>query len=72
MVRRRTAVEPLLVEHSLSLHCAPRCHAPALVTLDQGSSLRLLRRWVAPDGRRWLQVRTAAGPGLPRRGWLPG
>lgn len=72
MVRRRVALEPLLVQESLSLRCAPRRHAPALVCLEQGSTLRLLRKWVAPDGRRWLQVQTASGPGTPRRGWLAG
>ncbi len=71
-LRRRLAAEPLLVADSVALRSAPRRHAPALVSLQPGEPLRLLRSWVAPNGRRWLQVQADASPGTPRRGWLAG
>lgn len=71
-VRRRQAAEPLLVADFVSLRSAPRRHAPALVALQPGEPLRLLRSWVAPGGRRWLQVQADSAPGTPRRGWLVG
>jgi hypothetical protein len=43
-VRRRLAAEPLLVADSVALRSAPRRHAPALVALQPGEPLRLLRR----------------------------
>jgi hypothetical protein len=68
-VRRRQAREPWLSTRPMALHCAPRCQAPVLRSLEPGVPLRVLRSWLAPNGRRWLQVEatTAAGPS---RGWL--
>ncbi|MFY8149395.1 MAG: SH3 domain-containing protein [Prochlorococcaceae cyanobacterium] len=71
-LRRRSAGEPLLACGSTPLLASPRRHAPALAELESGEPLQLLRSWWCPAGRRWLQVQTAAGPGEPRRGWLPG
>ncbi|MCX5946399.1 MAG: SH3 domain-containing protein [Cyanobacteria bacterium] len=71
-LRRRQAGDPLLATGPLALRTAPRQQAPALVRLEAGEPLELLRSWWSPGGRRWLQVQTAAGPGAPRRGWLAG
>ena len=73
VVRRRQqgSGEPLLNAMTMALHCAPRCQAPVVRNLEPGVPLRVLRSWLAPNGRRWLQVEasTAAGPS---RGWLLG
>jgi len=71
-LRRRQAGDPLLATGPLALRSAPRQQAPALVRLETGEPLELLRSWWSPCGRRWLQVQTAAGPGETRRGWLAG
>ena len=72
-VRRRQQGrdEPLLNPIAMALHCAPRCQAPVLRHLEPGIPLRVLRSWLAPNGRRWLQVEVAGTAG-PSRGWLGG
>ena len=72
-VRRRQqgGSEPLLNAMTMTLHCAPRCQAPVLRSLEPGVPLRVLRSWLAPNGRRWLQVEAAAAAGT-SRGWLLG
>lgn len=70
--RRERQAEPLLGDGSAGIHCAPRCQAPVLARLEQGAPLRVLREWLEPGGRRWLQVEVASGAGRPRRGWLAG
>jgi len=70
--RRQAALEPLVSSASLSLRCAPERQAPVLAQVEVGAPLRLLRQWVSPQGRRWLQVETAAACGRPARGWLAG
>ncbi|MEB3332234.1 MAG: SH3 domain-containing protein [Synechococcaceae cyanobacterium] len=69
--RRESRREPLLSEGG-SLHCSPDHQAPVLTQLEQGVPLRVLRRWLTPNGRRWLQVEAASAAGRPARGWLPG
>lgn len=71
-LRRRSAGDPLLACGTAPLLTSPRRSAPTLVRLETGEPLQILRTWWSPAGRRWLQVQTAAGPGAPRRGWLPG
>ena len=72
-VRRRQqgSGEPLLNAMTMRLHCAPRCQAPVLRHLEPGVPLRVLRTWLAPNGRRWLQVEAATAAGS-SRGWLLG
>ncbi len=70
--RRERQGEPLLSGSATSLHCAPRCQAPVLVQLEPGAPLRVLRQWLEPGGRRWLQVEASTGAGRASRGWLPG
>lgn len=72
-VRRRQPgrSEPLLNAMTMRLHCAPRCQAPVLRSLEPGIPLRVLRSWLAPNGRRWLQVEAATAAGV-SRGWLLG
>jgi hypothetical protein len=70
--RRERQGEPLLSGSATGLHCAPRCQAPVLVRLEPGAPLRVLRQWLEPDGRRWLQVEASTGAGRASRGWLVG
>lgn len=70
--RRESPDEPLLNLISTSLLSSPSRQAPALVELEPGAPMRVLRTWLEPDGRRWLQVVTACPSGRPTRGWLLG
>ncbi len=65
--RRESSREPLLPEVPVQLQAAPQSHAPVLMAVRPGEPLRVLRRWLAPDGQRWLRVELAG-----RRGWLIG
>jgi hypothetical protein len=65
--RRESSREPLLPELPVPLRLAPRTQAPVLMAVRPGEPLRVLRRWLAPDGQRWLRVELAG-----RRGWLAG
>ncbi|WP_254216858.1 SH3 domain-containing protein [Synechococcus sp. CCY 9618] len=72
-VRRRERLgEPLLSDGTTHLHCAPGREAPVLVRLEPGAPLRVLRQWLEPGGRRWLQVEASTGAGRASRGWLAG
>jgi hypothetical protein len=70
--RRGSGPEPFLVEEGIALRCAPDSGAPVLTRLEPQEPLRVLRRWLAPDGRRWLRVAASTPLGRPARGWLPG
>jgi hypothetical protein len=70
--RRDSAQEPLLNLRSCSLLASPRCQAPVLTSLEPGIPMRVLRTWLEPGGRRWLQVVTAGPSGRQTRGWLLG
>lgn len=70
--RRQSSWEPLLSATRLTLHCAPERQAPVLVRVKPDVPLRVLRHWLSPGGRRWLQVETLAACGRPSRGWLNG
>ncbi|MFM7315201.1 MAG: SH3 domain-containing protein [Cyanobium sp.] len=71
--RRQSASEPWLSASILTLRCAPERQAPVLASVEAGEPLRVLRHWLSPRGRRWLQVEIAVGNGVaPRRGWLAG
>ncbi len=70
--RRESSQEPLLNLISTSLLSAPRSQAPPLVHLETGAPVRVVRSWLDPGGRRWLQVATAGAAGRPIRGWLLG
>lgn len=70
--RRQHLQEPLLSSSCLSLLCAPERRAPVLTRLDTGEPLRVLRRWLSPEGRLWLRVEAVAPCGKPARGWLNG
>lgn len=70
--RRESAQEPLLNPQRCSLRASPRCHAPALAQLEAGSPMRVLRTWLEPGGRRWLQVATIGPTGRVTRGWVAG
>ncbi len=70
--RRQGQAEPLVPGEAVSLHCEPQLQAPVLARLEPGVPLRVLRHWLAGDGRRWLQVETATGAGRAGRGWLAG
>lgn len=70
--RRQSTDEPLLNLISSSLLCSPSCQAPVLAELEPGVPMRVLRTWLEPDGRRWMQVATASPAGRPTRGWLLG
>ncbi|MCS5698616.1 SH3 domain-containing protein [Cyanobium sp. FGCU-52] len=69
-VRRRESFrDPLLTVGCESLRCAPRQEAPALVSLEPGVPLRVLRSWGSAHDR-WLQVEAVMAAGEPARGWL--
>lgn len=70
--RRESAQEPLLSLKNCSLLASPRCQAPVLTSLEPGIPMRVLRTWLEPGGRRWLQVATAGPSGRHTRGWLLG
>ncbi len=70
--RRERQTEPLLSDGATGLHCEPRCQAPVLARVEAGAPLRVLREWLEPGGRRWLQVEVANGGGRASRGWLAG
>ena len=71
--RRQSAQEPWLSSVCQTLRCAPERQAPVLAQVDAGVPLRVLRQWLSPSGRRWLQVEIPMAPaGVRRRGWLPG
>jgi hypothetical protein len=70
--RRESPEEPLLNLISCTLRSSPRCQAPALAHLEPGIPMRVLRTWLEPDGRRWLQVATAGPAGRVNRGWVLG
>jgi hypothetical protein len=63
--RRESGREPLLPVVPSQLQAAPQAQAPVLMAVRPGEPLRVLRRWLAPDGQRWLRVELAG-----RRGWL--
>lgn len=69
--RRQSLQDPWLLSDAGVLQCAPCSVAPALVPIQPGQPLRVIRGWLAPTGRQWLQVEAssslAAGP---IRGWL--
>ena len=65
--RRETSWEPLLAVVPGQLRSAPQVQAPVLMAVAAGEPLRVLGRWLAPDGQRWLRVELAC-----RRGWLAG
>lgn len=65
--RRGSGQEPLLPLLPGQLQAAPQPQAPVLMAVPAGEPLRVLRRWLAPDGQRWLRVELAG-----RRGWLAG
>ena len=70
--RRLSQAEPWLSEGQF-LRAAPATQAPALRPLDQGVPLRVMRCWLSPSGRLWLQVEVSgAAAGRANRGWLPG
>jgi len=68
--RRQRSDEPLTAAAGTALRCEPQCQAPVIAQAPAGASLRPLRRWLAADGGRWLQVEIAAAAGGARRGWL--
>ena len=70
--RRESSQEPLLSLRSCSLLASPRRQAPVLTCLEPGIPMRVLRTWLEPSGRRWLQVATAGPSGRQTRGWLLG
>ncbi len=71
--RRQSGLEPLLTATSQSLLCAPERHAPVLTRVDSGVPVKVLRQWLSPQGRRWLQVMIPMAPnGARRRGWIAG
>jgi len=70
--RRESAQEPLLSLRSCSLLASPRRQAPVLTSLESGMPMRVLRTWLEPSGRRWLQVATTGPSGRQTRGWLLG
>lgn len=70
--RRESAQEPLLNLLSCSLLASPRCQAPVLTRLEPGIPMRVMRTWLEPSGRRWLQVVTTGPSGRQSRGWLLG
>jgi hypothetical protein len=70
--RRQSPADPLLAGSTVGLRCAPETRAPVLARLESDVPVRVLRRWLAPDGRLWLRVSSAAATGRPARGWLPG
>jgi hypothetical protein len=43
-----------------------------LARLETGAPLRVLRQWMEPGGRRWLQVEASTAAGRASRGWLAG
>jgi len=69
--RRQSHQDPWLLSEGGVLQCAPRSVAPALVPVQPGQPLRVMRSWLSPTGRHWLHVEAAslrtAGP---IRGWL--
>ncbi|MEB3165745.1 MAG: SH3 domain-containing protein [Cyanobacteriota bacterium] len=69
--RRESQAEPLLSLGDEALRCAPRREAPALLKLERGMPLRVLRSWSAGSGDRWLQVELQLASGRATRGWLP-
>ncbi len=72
-VRRRISpAEPWLSEGQ-GLRVAPVSQAPVLQTVEPGVPLRVVRRWLSPGGRTWLQVELGGvAAGRASRGWLPG
>ncbi len=70
--RRQSALEPLLSSTCLSLRCAPERQAPVLARVEPDVPLRVLRQWLSPQGRRWLQVEMSSACGRPARGWMGG
>ncbi len=70
--RRQNPADPLLAGSAVGLRCAPERRAPVLARLEADVPVRVMRRWLAPDGRLWLRVTAAGGPGRAARGWLPG
>jgi hypothetical protein len=70
--RRQNPADPLLAGIAAGLRCAPERRAPVLARLEADVPVRVLRRWLAPDGRLWLRVAAGGTAGRPARGWLPG
>ncbi|MFN5466260.1 MAG: SH3 domain-containing protein [Cyanobacteriota bacterium] len=70
--RRESPEEPLINLNLCTLRSSPRCQAPALAHLEPGIPMRVLRAWLEPGGRRWLQVATAGSAGRETRGWVLG
>jgi hypothetical protein len=65
--RREGHAEPWLPIAPGQLLAAPEARAPVLLAVRPGEPLRVLRRWLDPDGQRWLRVELGG-----RRGWLAG
>jgi hypothetical protein len=69
--RRQSLQDPWLLSEGGVLQCAPRSVAPALVAVQPGQPLRVMRGWLSPTGRHWLHVESASSPMTgPIRGWL--
>ena len=66
---------PLLVTEQCNLVSSPLVIAPALVKLESGTPLRVLRYWGAADGNDWLHVQVVSLDisglsSLASRGWM--
>lgn len=64
-LRRRQPNEPLLSVCRLRLRTAPNQQAALLAITAVQEPLSVLSRWEAPDGQRWLRVRSFTS-----RGWI--
>ncbi|MEB3296964.1 MAG: SH3 domain-containing protein [Cyanobacteriota bacterium] len=65
--RRESSRDPLISDAPMHLQASPDHQAPVLRAVNPGQPLRVLRRWLASDGRPWYRVELDG-----QRGWLAG
>ena len=65
----------IILPSNYSLYTFPKSNAKELISLNSGSTVSILQRWVGYDKERWLRVELASNclfdnPTKVRKGWL--
>ena len=74
-LRRSSNFSPLIAADNCFLQASPMKSAPSLRKVDNGTPLKILRKWNSSNGQIWLQVEFTDWEFLEkvskvRRGWI--